>query len=311
MSYPIDDCVDGVSPEAMDSLRLPAAFDEAAHVTALDIDAFLTQDERSVATLDAKVAAHREVTLSHLLTFHGSQTFDPNRFRWPSFLYIPKGANSRDYWIGASAPDDHRYGLEWTSPATATANRASRQDGTLFSFSQLLNEKAGSAQSSESGVGVFYKPPMSLGVIDLQPHVNCTGTLRTFLEFFPQLAAGYVEVKAHLLLAAWQQIPGGFDLLDFKQFEVATSGRRDQSHGPELLSFQSSFAGPSLSAPFVVQGGRTYLLGVVNRISVISTFTSNTGRPLPPINNNELRVWGTMNCVLPQIDVLTKRIDIP
>lgn len=153
MSYPIDDCVDGVSPEAMDSLRLPAAFDEAAHVTALDIDAFLTQDERSVATLDAKVAAHREVTLSHLLTFHGSQTFDPNRFRWPSFLYIPKGANSRDYWIGASAPDNHRYGLEWTSPATATANRASRQDGTLFSFSQLLNEKAGSAQSSESGVG--------------------------------------------------------------------------------------------------------------------------------------------------------------
>lgn len=311
MSYSKDNFVDGITPEAMESLRLPAAFNEAAHETALDLDTFLKQDERPVATLDAKVATHRDVTLSHLLTLHGKPTFDPNRFRWPPFIYIPQSANASDYWPFSPAPDDHRYGLAWTSPATATANRASRQDGTLFSFSQLLNEKAVSAQSSESGVGVFYKPPMSLGVIDLQPHVNCTVTLRTFLEFFPQLAAGHVEVKAHLLLAAWQQIPGGFDLLDFKQFEVATSGQRDQSHGPELLSFQSSFAGASLSAPFVVQGGRTYLLGVVSRISVISTLTSNTGSPLPPISNTELRVWGSMNCVLPQIDVLTKRVDIP
>ena len=310
MSYPIDDFVDGITPEAIESLGLPAAFDETAREAALDIDVFLTQDERPVVALDAKVAAYRDVALSHLLKFHGTQAMDVNLFRWPAFLYIPKGANPRDYWI-SPAPDDHRYGLEWTSPATATANRASRQDGTLFSFSQLLVEKPGSAQSSESGVGVFYKPPMSLGVIDLQPHVDCTGTLRTFLEFFPQLAAGHVEVKAQLLLAAWQQIPGGFDLLGFKQFEVATSGRRDQSHGPELLSFQRSFAGPSLSAPFVVQGGRTYLLGVVNRISVTSTLTSNTGRPLPPISNTGLRVWGSMNCVLPQIDILTKRVDIP
>jgi hypothetical protein len=305
-----DNRVDGIGPEAMESLSLPAAFDEAAHVTALDIDAFLTQDERPVATLDAKVAAHRDVALSHLLTHRGTQTFDINLFLWPASLYIPKGADARDYWF-SPAPDDHRYDLEWTSPATATANKASRQDGTLFSFSQLLNENARSAQSSESGIGVFYKPPMSLGVIHLQPLVNCTGTLRTFLEFFPELAAGYVEVKAQLLLAAWQQIPGGFDLLGFKRFDVATSGPRNQSHGPELRSFQSSFAGPSLSAPFVVQGGRTYVLGVVNRISVTSTLTSNTGTPLPPISNTLLRVWGSMNCVVPQIEVLTKRVDIP
>ena len=305
-----DDCVETANPKTMGSLRLPATFDEAAHATALDIDALLTRDKIPVTALDAKVAAHRDVTLSHLLTHRGKPTFDIHRFRWPDSLYIPKDANARDYWI-SPAPDDHRYGLEWTSPATATANRASRQDGTLFSFSQLLNENARSAQSSEAGVGIFYKPSMSLGVIDLQPIVNCTGTLRTFLEFFPELAAGYVEVKAHLLLAAWQQIPGGFDLLGFKQFDVATSGRRDQSFGPELQQFQKSFDGPNLSAPFVVQGGRTYLLGVVNRISVISTLTSNTGKPLPPISNTLLRVWGAMNCVVPQINVLTKRVDIP
>lgn len=305
-----NDCVDSISPEAMKSLKLPAAFDEAAYVTALDIDVLLTQDEKPSGILDTKVANHRDVALSHLLTHRGQQSLDINRFRWPDSLYIPKDANAGDYWI-SPAPDDHRYGLEWTSPATATANNASRQDGTLFSFSQLLNENARSAQSSDSGVGILYKPSMSLGVIDLQPLVNCTGTLRTFLQFFPELAAGYVEVKAHLLLAAWQQIPGGFDLLGFKQFEVATSGRRDQSFGPELQQFQRSFDGQNLSHPFVVQGGRTYLLGVVNRISVISTLTSNSGKPLPPISNRLLRVWGSMNCVVPQIYVLTKRVDIP
>jgi len=304
-----DDFVHGISPAVTASLRLPAAFDEAAHETALALDAFLKQDERLVATLDAKVAAHREVALTHLFTLHGTQSLDVGLFRWPPFLYIPKGANPKDYWP-FPAPDDHRYGLDWT-PATATANRASRQDGTLFSFSQLDNDNAKSAQSSESGVGVFYEPSMTLGVIDLQPHVDCSGTLRTLLEFFPKLAAGHVEVKAQLLLAAWQQIPGGFDLLGFKSFDVATSGRRDQSFGPELHQFQDSFDGPSLSAPFVVQRGRTYLLGVVSRISVTSTLTDNTGGPLPSISNTMLRVWGSMNCVVPQIDVLTKRVDIP
>ena len=124
------------------------------------------------------------------------------------------------------------------------------------------------------------------------------------------MAAGTVEVNAHLLLAAWQQIPNGFDLLGFKQFDVAASGRRDQSFGPELQQFQRSFDGPNLSAPFVVQRGRSYLLGVVNRISVTSTLTSNTGGPLPPISNALLRVWGAMNCVVPQINVWTKRVDI-
>jgi hypothetical protein len=300
----------GISSEAMESLRLPAALDEGASRTALDIDTFLEQDERPIGTLRAKVAAHRELTQSHLVALRGKQTLEVGElFGWPANLYIPKGANARDYWF-TPAPDDHRYALEWTSTADMS-NRASRQDGTLFSFSQLLNEHARSAQFSESGIGIFYEPSMSLGVIALQPSVDCAGTLRTFLEFFPRLAAGYVEVRAYVLLAAWQQIPGGFDLLGFKQFLVATSGRRDQSFGPDLHGFHSSFEGPSLSAPFVVQRGRRYLLGVVNRVSVTSTLTSNAGEPLPPITSAMLRVWGSMSCNIPQIDVLIKRIDIP
>ena len=306
-----DNLVDHITPKTMASLRLPVAFDEAAHETAMAIDAFLEQDERPNATLDAKVADFRKAGLSHLWTHRGKLTLDLDWLRWPPSLFIPNSANASNYWI-SPAPGDHRYALDWTAPATATANRASREEGTLFSFSQLDNGNAQRAQSSESGVGILFKPSMTLGVIDFQPQVDCSGSLRTLLEFFPELAAGYVEVNAHLLLAAWQQIPNGFDLLGFKQFDVAASGRRDQSFGPELQQFQRSFDGPNLSAPFVVQRGRTYLLGVVNRISVTSTLTSNTGGgPLPPVRNALLRVWGAMNCVVPQINVSTKRVDIP
>jgi len=42
-----ENSVNGITPEAMESLRLPAAFDKAA----LDIDTFLSQDERPVSTL--------------------------------------------------------------------------------------------------------------------------------------------------------------------------------------------------------------------------------------------------------------------
>ncbi len=73
----------------------------------MEIDAFLKKDERPAATWDAKVTAHREATQSHLLTLHGKQIFDPSRFRWPAFLYIPKSADASHYWI-SPAPDDHR-----------------------------------------------------------------------------------------------------------------------------------------------------------------------------------------------------------
>jgi hypothetical protein len=125
-----------------------------------------------------------------------------------------------------------------------------------LSFAQL-NPVINAGQFTEAGVGIFYNPPMTLGVLDLQPHVNRSGSLRWFLQT-AKLAAGYVELKAQLILAAWQIIPGGFDLVGWKPFDVSAI-RRDQSWGPEEHHFTSSFAGSNLSAPFVVQKGRTYL----------------------------------------------------
>lgn len=300
-----------ISPNALESLQIPQAFSLGVHQTAFDLDHLLAKDTASADAIHARVAEHRDATQSHLFTLKAGAVFHPDRFAWPSFLFIPKGANSRDYWPFANAPDDHRYAIDWTAPSSATNNHASRDDGTLFSFAQLHNETVRLTQSSSSAVGVFYTPPMTLGTIDLQANVACAGTWRTQLEFFPQLAAGFVEVTADLVLAAWQVIPGGFDLIGFKSFLVAGSGHRDQSHGAELKPFQRTFDGSNLSARFVVERGRRYLFAVMDRITVTSTLINTSGGSLPGVGDPRLLVWGSMNSVVSEIDVLPNRVDIP
>jgi hypothetical protein len=300
-----------ISPNALESLQIPQAFSLGVHQTAVELDHLLAKDTASADAIHARVAEHREATQSHLFTLKAGAVFHPDRFAWPSFLFIPKGANSRDYWPFANAPDDHRYAIDWTVPRSATNNHASRDDGTLFSFAQLHNETVRLTQSSSSAVGVFYTPLMTLGTVDLQASVACAGTWRTQLEFFSQLAAGFVEVTADLVLAAWQVIPGGFDLIGFKSFLVAGSGHRDQSHGPELKPFQRTFDGSNLSARFVVERGRRYLFAVMDRITVTSTLINTSGGSLPGVGDPRLLVWGSMNSVVSEIDVLTNRVDIP
>jgi hypothetical protein len=300
-----------IRPESLQYLQLPPTFDQATQLASSDIDAFLSCDEQPEEAFELKLSAFRHAAQANLLTFRGSQIFDPGgvfpTLEWPSDLYIPGSADFKNYWFIAP-PADHRYALAWTSPGSA--NQASSQTGELFSFAQL-DPVTNAGQFTDAGVGIFYNPPMTLGVVDLQPHVNCSGSLRWFLQIFPKLAAGYVDLKAQLLLAAWQVIPGGFDLVGWKPFDVSAI-RRDQSWGPEEHHFTSSFAGPNLSAPFVVQKGRTYLLAVLGRISVTSGLTANAaGQTLFPLDNSQLRAWGAMNCSVPQIDVETKLVYIP
>lgn len=312
----------GISPKAVESLRLPPEFAEEANESASELDFFLKQEERSPKLLETKLTAHRDTVLSHLGRFQGKQTFDlkpPSLsrlfgpaipfFRWPRSLYIPKGANSNNY-SPFRAPDDHRYGLDWIIPTSATGNSASSQNGTLSCFSELPKENANKAVHTESGLGIFYRPPMTLGVIDLQPQVNCSGLFNTLVKLSPEIGGGSVEVKAQIFLAMWQQIPGGFELLDSKVFDIATSGRRDDTFNQELQKYTKSYNDSSLSKSFSVQSSRTYLLGVVARISVIPNVFSFNGSALPVIDRSRLFAYGTLNCEIPQIRVLTRQINI-
>jgi len=172
------DTPDDLAPAKEPTPTMPAAFETVAHKTAIDIDAVLTQDELSEDLLKTRLDLHREVTMDHLHSIRGRATIDIAKWRWPEFLFIPGAARAAEYWL-TSAPDDHRYALDWISPPTS-ANHASRVDGTTYTFGNLNPNEPGKSETTSAGVGVYYKPSMSLGLIELQPQVDCSGTVRTF-----------------------------------------------------------------------------------------------------------------------------------
>jgi hypothetical protein len=65
-----------------------------------------------------------------------------------------------------------------------------------------------------------------------------------------------------------------------------------------------------LATPFLVQKARTYLLGVVARVSVFSTLTDDRGRKLPLITGGVFRVWGSLGCFVPKIEVHQTKVYI-
>ncbi|SDE23797.1 hypothetical protein SAMN05421636_10466 [Pricia antarctica] len=300
----------GVDTEAMTSLELRLTYDKDLAITATNIDRVLDQNGK-FGQLYETINLHRQAGLESLFKRRFSDTFNPAKFRWPEYLFIPTAANGHDYWI-SSPPDNHRYALAWKSPNDGP-NTASVETGNLFVFGQLHNEGPTDTQSSTAAIGVFYEPSMTLGVVDFQPSVHFKAEFRTALEYFPALSAGGVHIYAELLLACWQKIPGPqeFDLIGVKHFDVATSGRRDQSFGPELQQIEKSLDGPELSAPFVVERGRKYLFAVTGRITVASNLISSDGKPLPVFSSSQLKVWGSLNCLVPQMNIYTKRVDIP
>ena len=294
---------------ALRSLELPSKFDDYLVKSAMDIDRVLDQ-KGSFDQFSDTIDIHRQAGLAQLYKRKFADAYNPARFSWPESLFIPTGANYSDYWI-TPPPDKQRFALAWKSPADGP-NRASVETGNVFAFCQLKNDAPTTTQSSSASVGVFYEPSMTLGVVDFQPAVHFEAEFRTVLEY-SQLSAGGVQFYAELLLACWQLIPGPqkFDFIGLKRFNLATSGRIDQSFGKELQQFENSFNGSELSAPFVVQRGHKYLFAVEGRITIKSNLTLNTGKPLPIFNGKELKVWGYLNCLVPQINIFTKRVDLP
>ncbi len=162
-----------------------------------------------------------------------SPYLDIDRVRWPASLYIPRNADYRDYWI-SPPPDRQRYALAW--PGVGNGVRPDWADaatGDLFAYTIVPWTTPGADTRSEAGIGILYTPKFALGTVDFQPIINVKdGILASVLEYFPTLSAGHVTLKASVVLAAWQVIPGGYDLIDYAVQPIARI-TRDQSFGPE------------------------------------------------------------------------------
>ena len=284
--------------------KLPGDFDEAVYGSASGIDEFFKVPADVYA---GKVMTHGGDLINHLIKIG---VRDRISIGWPESLYIPAKADWKKYWI-LPPPAKNLYSQSWApTPSPAGYNTASHNDGTLY-CSQRIRTIDKYVQS-EAGVGVLFTPKRTLSVVSLQPQVDCSGETRWFAMYDnPGMVAGTTLVKTSLILAVWHSIPTGWDLINWKQFEVTRSGPNSGSGYYPITPYQKSFTGKDLATPFLVQSNRTYLFGVVARVSVWSTLTDDRGNPLPLIENGTFRVWGSLACVVPQIEIFEQQVHIP
>jgi hypothetical protein len=306
-----DEKDNAMTPEEIQSLALPSEFDEASYQAAMDLSDLFRKGQFADEPSRLQVMKHyHDKLMNHLNSFTRIRLFP--KWGWPSSLYIPAQADWQNYWMMAP-PTGNRYARDWaTAPGYSWASRAS---GEIHTFERIrtIDRKV----KSDAGVGILFTPTRTLSVVSLQPQVICSGHYQYHQDLKTEnnemlLTKGYTQVKTELHLGAWQAIPGpSWDLIHMKPFTIYESARESGSFSGPPSPYTRSFTGLDLATPFLVEGGRTYLLGIVASVSGVSTLTDIYDAPLPLITDDTFSVWGSLVCKVPQIELLEQQVHIP
>jgi hypothetical protein len=227
-------------------------------------------------------------------------------FTWPNALYVPRNqqASSRP-----KPPDSRLYSHNWTAgDGVATA---SRDTGALYAYAA-----AGTADRfrwSDAAVGITYSPSSSLSYVTYQPDVYCSIGYRMFVDFWPNLIAGQVQLGLSVITGAWLQSPGSYQLQALNKVVVFDSFPTDAPSTvfPDIRhTLQRSFVNSALATTFLVKGGQTYVFGVVARAWVAHNVTTSTGSLIPQ-DPKKFKLYADMLCTVPYMAVTVKQVLIP
>ncbi|HSS32732.1 MAG TPA: hypothetical protein VLL27_05580 [Solirubrobacterales bacterium] len=272
-------------------LELPAEFDASLDESAMRVDRMLDSRRIGAGELDQEAqsvfTSHRDAVREHL---DSQRMLIPIELvLWPNSWYIPAAADYKTYWPYFEPPPGRRYGYEWK---TSEPNQASAATGDLFAFGQLWPRDR--LVSSSAGVGVLYSPSFSYGQISVRPRVACTSQTRWWQEL-DQLVAGTTHTWTQILVAMWQEIPTGWDLIDSHNYLVQDGYVQSGSGHSAVTTATQRFKDDQLATNFVVQSGRNYLLGVLARVNIRSTLTNSSGGLLPDVTTSEkFKIWGSL-----------------
>lgn len=292
---------------------LPGDFNEEIYNSAIEIDRLVAKGKNFTEK------SFQDKLLSHDKLLKGTFAInikDKFRLTWPDSLYIPGSADWKNYWF-LPPPADHRYALNWKSSSGFAVS--SKESGSLFSFAQIMTNQ--SYTYTDAAVGIIYNPVHTYGVVSVEPVIDCSGTDRWYVEIngskipIPPVLSptGSTSAKSSIIIAGWQMIPGptGWDLLDSQEFTVHNFGPNSGLGEYVPMTYQHSFKYGQLAKQFVVEKFKTYLFGIVVRVSVWSTLKDEKGKPLPLINDGTFRVWSDLSCRVSEINLLEKQVYIP
>jgi hypothetical protein len=242
----------------------------------------------------------------------GGQFIDFGRvagFTWPNALYIPRDqqASSRP-----KPPDSRLYSHDWTGGSGVAT--ASRDSGGLFAYAAAATTDP--SKSADAAVGITYAPTSTLSYVKYEPDVYCSIGYRMFVDFWPQLIAGQVRLGTSLIMAAWRRSPvlsGSYELVRWNEVMVFDSFAQDAGSTvfPNIRhTLQRSFVNSALATTFLVEGGRTYVFGVVARAWVRHNVTSSTGKSIPQ-DPTRFRLYAEMVCSVPYMAATVQQVLVP
>jgi hypothetical protein len=245
-------------------------------------------------------------------TVVGRQLSDFDRvagFVWPDALYVPRDQQA----TGRPKPPDTRlYTHEWTGGTGV--GTASREAGGLFAYAAAATTDA--FKSEDAAVGITYAPSSRLSYVRYEPDVYCSIAYRMFVDFWPQLVAGQVRLGVSLITGAWRLNPvlsGSYELVHWNEVNVFDTLAQDAGSNvfPNIRhTLQRSYVNSALGTTFLVEGGRTYVFGVVARAWVRHNVTSSTGSPVPQ-DPTRFRLYAEMVCTVPYMMITVQQVLVP
>ena len=197
---------------------------------------------------------------------------------------------------------------------TDGVGKADKNTGGLFALAGARTTEG--PETADAAVGIRYSPSATLSQVRYEPEVDCAITYRMFVDYWSRLVAGSLRVRASLIMAAWEVSPvlsGSLELLRWREVTVFDSYSQDAGSNiwPNVShTIQRNFSNSALATTFLLQNGRTYLLGTVARVQVEHNVTTNYGDALPH-DPDKFRLYSLMVCSVPYMSVSVQQVLIP
>jgi hypothetical protein len=255
-------------------------------------------DRYAVETAGGSAALHTlDFSIRDLVI---SRYFNPRDFPdllWPSDLYIPGDADYKNYWF-FPCPARQRYGREWISGDDV--NQASSASGHVWAYTSINQDMP--HDHSEAGIGFVFAPQAKLAVYTVKPSLSVLGTYRWSIETSYFDSGGWIFEWGVIYIAAWEINPVDGSLELVKPYGVTTifnQSWNNQGTVPVTNAVPPWSPGP-LSANILLEGGKTYLIGVVAAVDVRSTWIVDPNR-WPA--DSDWRTWCTLDLTVPKIEI--------
>jgi hypothetical protein len=224
---------------------------------------------------------------------------DAFRLTWPKDLFIPGAADWKQYWF-MPAPASNRYITQWI---TGPPNIANFSLGHCWAYGQV--SVGDPTVHSEAGVGFLFAPPHQLATYTIAPTLSLAGDYR-WNTVTTAYANGTITERGLVYTAAWDVNPVGGGLSLVTPYNWATL-YNEQFPGQGTIPITpvaGNWVGGPAAANIMLEGGHTYLIGVVAAVEIYNGWTDNQGRPITKLpDGSTFTVWCDLNLMVPSVSV--------